>query len=60
MPSYDDFDDETASWAPQPSRPAVEPSQIQGAEKPRGPHKTPAAQPRGNRAGGTFGAGIFE
>ena len=70
-PSYDDFDDEAAPWTPQPvHRPAgVEPAQVQGAEKPRGPHKI-APAPRANRSsdsrtsdsrvGGNFGAGIFE
>jgi stage V sporulation protein G len=71
VPTYDDFDaEETATWTPLPTstntsaaapspRPTVEPTQLQGAEKPRGPHKIPSAQPqRGHRHG--FGAGIFE
>jgi stage V sporulation protein G len=67
VPSYDDFDqEETPAWAPSlppppapPPRPAVESTQIQGAEKPRGPHKVPVAQPQEGHKHG-FGAGIFE
>ncbi len=70
VPSYDDFEPppaatptptpaaaETVSAAPQP----VEPAQVQGAELPRGPHKTPSHQPQAeeNQAEGEFGAGIF-
>ena len=61
VPSYDDFDqEEEPPWPPSPSRPAVETTQIQAAEKPRGPHKTPAPQPQDGRPRGGFGAGIFE
>ena len=67
VPSYEDFDQEepAAAWtAPAPPaspRPAVESTQIQAAEKPRGPHKVPAAQPhQDGHAHGNFGAGIFE
>jgi stage V sporulation protein G len=56
---YDDFDIDEPSFPPQP-RP-TEPAQVQGPEKPRGPHKTPVHQPRaGGQAGEGFGAGIFE
>ena len=45
----------------EPSPPAVEPTQVQGAEKPRGPHKVPSQQPQADRpAGSGFGAGVFE
>jgi stage V sporulation protein G len=69
VPSYDDFGEEDA-WA-SPSR--MEPTSVQGAEKPRGPHKLPAgaSQTRGNAPAATnhlrdnhvneaFGAGIFD
>ncbi len=65
VPSYDDFEQEETAWAPPPPRPSVESTQIQTAEKPRGPHKIPAAQPQaarpqeGHHRNG-FGAGIFE
>jgi stage V sporulation protein G len=67
VPSYDDFDDETVPWSPpspQPQR-SAEPTQVQSAERPRGPHKAPAAQPRAGRPGDArindgFGAGVFE
>jgi stage V sporulation protein G len=57
VPSYDDFEsDEVAP--PRPS--TVAPAQVQGPEKPRGPHKAPATQPHVERkAGGGFGEGIF-
>ncbi len=58
-PSYDMLDHE----APTPVRerqPAVEPAQLQGAEKPRGPHKTPDKQPQDSEeTEGNFGAGVF-
>jgi stage V sporulation protein G len=59
VPSYDDFEPEVVG---PPLRPAtVTPSQVQGAEKPRGPHKAPVTQPQGERkTNGGFGAGIFE
>ena len=57
VPSYDDFEPETITM---PSRQStVTPAQVQGAEKPRGPHKSPAGQPQRQTVGG-FGAGIFE
>ena len=43
------------------SPPPVEPTQVQGAEKPRGPHKAPSHQPQSEDSDGTsFGAGVFE
>lgn len=64
VPSYEDFDAETTAWTP-PLHAVngvngVGPSQFQGAEKPRGPHRAPAAQSRSHRVGDGFGAGIFE
>ncbi len=39
----------------------VSPTQIQGAEKPRGPHKAPSREAQANRPeNGEFGAGIFD
>ncbi|MFZ5831500.1 MAG: SpoVG family protein [Planctomycetota bacterium] len=58
VPSYDDYDYEDAP----PAR-SVEPAQLQGAEKPQGPHRTitqaPAAQPAPQK-NDAFGAGIFD
>ena len=61
--SYDDFDQPPASEPiPLDQRPAVEPAQLQAAEKPRGPHKVPTQQPQtqSEPADGSFGAGIFD
>jgi stage V sporulation protein G len=68
--SYDDFEEEkptrTRPAAPPPEpapepAPAVEPTQIESAEKPRGPHKTPSHQPQSETpADDGFGAGIFD
>ena len=67
VPTYDDFEEDEAAWGA--ARPAgVEPAQLQGAERPRGPHRLPAAQPQGavsgpprrRRVSDGFGAGIFE
>lgn len=56
VPSYDDFEPEEMGT---PSRQAT--VQVQGAEKPRGPHRPHATQPQMNRrTNGGFGAGIFE
>ena len=58
VPSYDDFE---PSEMPPPRTTGVVPTQFQGAEKPRGPHKPPVQQPRVERSDSTgFGAGIFE
>jgi stage V sporulation protein G len=62
-PSYDMLDRD----APMPARerpPAIEPKQLQGAEKPRGPHKTIEKtlekQPQASEeTEGNFGAGVF-
>ncbi|OHB66770.1 MAG: hypothetical protein A2V70_13120 [Planctomycetes bacterium RBG_13_63_9] len=65
--SYDDFDQQEfpaprpAASPPAEQTPPVEPTQIQGAEKPRGPHKAPVQQPQPERSTNeSFGAGIFE
>jgi len=61
--SYEDFDHEEPPAPPvqQDRPPAVEPAQLQGAERPRGPHKVPSHQPQSEPAGEEgFGAGIFE
>jgi stage V sporulation protein G len=62
--SYDDFEHEVASkpaTPPAATPQAVEPTQVSAAEKPRGPHKTPAHQPQSEEsATDSFGAGIFE
>ncbi|MBU4270846.1 MAG: SpoVG family protein [Planctomycetes bacterium] len=53
--SYDDFDTDVYA-SPTTTR-------IQGAEKPRGPHKPPAEKPQSTPASASnreFGAGIFE
>lgn len=56
VPSYDDFDHEDISMTG--TKTAVS---IQGAERPRGPHKPPAQQARTERPHERgFGAGIFE
>ncbi|HUT09582.1 MAG TPA: SpoVG family protein [Thermoguttaceae bacterium] len=57
VPTYEDFDQEAGGERPS----GVEPAQVQGAEKPRGPHKAPSHQPQTEEtAGEGFGAGIFE
>lgn len=63
--TYDDYDQEEAIVEARPSStPQGTPgqtTQIQQAEKPRGPHKTPAQQPQNaDRPKGDFGAGILE
>ena len=73
--SYDDFDRpepavpaQVHSPSPEPSAPPpahwpqpVEPTQVQPAEQPRGPHRAPAQQPQPKEsANDGFGAGIFE
>ena len=63
VPSYDDFDsDEPFGEEPASPPPSVEPTQVQQAEKPRGPHKAPSHQPHTphRRSKGDFGAGIFD
>ena len=71
VPSYDDFDID-AGPADMPTPRSVQPTAVQGAEKPRGPHSPPAARvthtPHSAHASvappsvkdDNFGAGIFE
>jgi stage V sporulation protein G len=60
VPSYDDFDHEDMA-TPTKSGISVAQTQIQGAEKPHGPHKIPSQQTRTERPRERgFGAGIFE
>jgi stage V sporulation protein G len=61
VPSYDDFDHDEVPLAAPRAAAAVSPAQIQGAEKPRGPHKPPSQQTRVDRPHDRgFGAGIFD
>ena len=68
VPSYDDFDaDESVPESRPAPPPAVESTQVQPAEKPRGPHKVPVQQPQRQQPHSInrpkhrdFGAGIFE
>lgn len=60
VPSYDDFEPEVVA---QPR--AGTTTQIQGAEKPRGPHKMPSQQQSASRpatqsTSNGFGAGVFD
>lgn len=62
VPSYEDLD-QLATVGPSPiSQPRpVEPTQVQGAEQPRGPHKiTPQQSQAEESTSDGFGAGIFE
>jgi stage V sporulation protein G len=57
VPSYDDFEVEECGALPR----STTITQVQGAERPRGPHKSHTSQPQTNRrTNGGFGAGIFE
>ena len=60
--TYDEFDHPAPAPQPAVSRPpAVEPAQVQGAEKPRGPHKTPTREPQAKESSASgFGDGVFE
>jgi len=60
--TYDEFDHPAPTAQPIVNRPpAVEPTQVQGAEKPRGPHKSPTRQPQAKESSASgFGDGIFE
>lgn len=63
VPSYDDFDSEDDHLTLPPREPSTPAStQVQPAEKPRGPHKSPVHQPQApvHRPADSFGAGIFE
>ena len=59
--TYDDFDMPTGPHY-RPHRAPVEPTQVQGAEKPRGPHRTPSRQSQtsDSHEEGDFGAGVFD
>jgi stage V sporulation protein G len=73
VPSYEDFDEE-ATWAAPPGAPAqahhaaspsISAPKVQGAEAPRGPHRSPTApqrapRPTENRPTDSFGAGVFD
>jgi stage V sporulation protein G len=72
MPTYDDFGEEE-TWVSAPRPVHMAPAAVQGAERPRGPHKMPAGagqpcskaplpanQARNHRASDGFGAGIFD
>lgn len=60
--TYDDYDPEDDdTGGDQPQGPGVEPAQVQGAEKPHGPHRPPSHESRSSGdEGGQFGAGIFD
>jgi stage V sporulation protein G len=70
VPSYEDYDGETALAPTGAQRTPAVTTQIQAAEKPRGPHKIPPHKPqpqqvsdghtRTGHAVNGFGAGIFE
>jgi stage V sporulation protein G len=56
--TYDDFDGEDFDASPRQARMA--PAQVQGAEKPRGPHRIPERQPQAEPPPiDGFGEGIF-
>jgi stage V sporulation protein G len=58
VPSYIDFESEEAGA---PARPTTGSStQIQGAERPHGPHNAASRQSHAGRTHNGFGAGIFE
>lgn len=60
MPSYDDFEPEVVVPVTQKHSTATS-TQIEGPEKPRGPHKTPSHETRSGQSVGTrFGAGVFD
>jgi stage V sporulation protein G len=59
VPSYDDIDHEDMPSPRVSATTSV--AQVQGAEKPHGPHRIPAQQPGADRMHNRgFGAGIFE
>jgi stage V sporulation protein G len=61
-PSYQDFEPEFATPTASPRTMATASPQVQGAEKPRGPHKAPSQQPRAQPMShhNGFGVGIFD
>jgi stage V sporulation protein G len=61
--TYDDFDGEAEPAPPPRQEPSKATStEVQPAEKPRGPHKAPGRQPKSSVQPGndSFGAGIFD
>jgi len=65
VPTYDDFhEEETVAEVRDDRRPAVAPTQVQPAEKPRGPHRLPSHAnqpgPTPERPKTEFGAGVFD
>ncbi len=61
--SYEDFDSDDGFDEQRPEPPtAVEPTQVQRAEKPHGPHKAPSRQPQPSQRPdkSDFGAGILD
>jgi stage V sporulation protein G len=64
--SYDDFDHydpptEESKTRDADKSSAVEPTQVQPAQRPRGPHKAPANRPQAApQSDSGFGAGVFE
>jgi len=75
VPSYEDFEPETITPPASPRLAPAMTTQIQGAEKPRGPHKIPPQKPQpqqvtdghvhdrnmhNGHATNGFGAGVFD
>ena len=63
VPSYDDFESEDeVGPTPREESPKPASTQVQPAERPRGPHKTPSRQPQSptRPQNDSFGAGIFD
>ena len=58
VPSYNDFELEEVQ--PSARSTAVPPAQLQGAERPHGPHKAASRQSPVGRTHNGFGTGIFE
>lgn len=62
--TYDDYesDEDMPSEREAPGQaPGIEPAQVQGAEKPRGPHRPPSHESQSSTdQGDQFGAGIFD
>lgn len=65
VPTYDDLNDDPPWVSSRPAPVLTEVPTVQGAEKPRGPHRRPSAPQRNSNPGEArvstgFGAGIFE
>jgi stage V sporulation protein G len=63
VPSYDDYEDDAGPADVAAAPRAVEPAQLQGAEKPKGPHRPPARTPHAPSSAppaDSFGAGVFD